>query len=366
MKSIPIMNPGLPFVEEYKAIIDDIFASKMLSNFAKYSKKLEDAVKSSVDFDNILSVSSGDIALVIGVSLFDFPAQSKILVPSFTFSSTVNAVVRCGMQPVFVDINPDTFNMCVQDMSAKMEGCVAVMPVHIFGNPSGVKEIYDLAQTNNMKVIADCAHSLGSKYGSKFVGSCEYADVECFSLSGTKLITSGEGGLISLKSAFLLDRARHMRGYGFLTDYNCKMIGVNGKISEMNAGLGYLNMRSLDSFVQRRNDLFAVYREGLGGFESLQVQKVADEDLCAFKDMCVVFNGGQRDEVETALADAGVQTKRYFFPVHRMDIYVQLFGAQTLKNTEHLADNSLCLPIFNDMKISDVSYVLDVISRIIY
>jgi len=362
MKNIPIMNPGLPSVEEYKVIIDDIFDSKMLSNFAKYSKKLEDSVKSSVGFDNILSVSSGDIALVIGISIFDFPPQSKILVPSFTFSSTVNAVVRCGMQPVFVDIDPDTFNICVQDMSEKMDGCVAVMPVHIFGNPSGAQEIYDLAQTNNMKVIADCAHSLGSKYGSKSVGSCEYADVECFSLSGTKLITSGEGGLISLKSDSLLDKATHMRGYGFLTDYNCKMIGVNGKISEMNAGLGYLNMRSLGSFVQRRNDLFAVYRDGFGDFESLQVQKVVDGDICAFKDICVVFNGGQRDEVEASLSYAGVQTKRYFFPVHRMDIYVQMFGTQTLRHTEYLADNSLCLPIFNDMEISDVSYILDVIS----
>jgi dTDP-4-amino-4,6-dideoxygalactose transaminase len=139
------------------------------------------------------------------------------------------------------------------------------------------------------------------------------------------------------------------------------MIGMNGKISEMNAGLGYLGMRNLERFVRRRNELFSMYQKSLEGCDSLQFQLVRDTDICTFKDMCIVFKGGHRDEVENRLRAFDVQSKRYFFPVHRMAIYRKLFGERTLEHTEHLADNSLCIPIFDALEDDAVEYVSSII-----
>jgi dTDP-4-amino-4,6-dideoxygalactose transaminase len=352
---VPLMRPSLPNKEDYIKIVDELWESRMLSNFSKYSKLMEQTAKEQFNSDrHFLSCVSCDVSLMLLLRCFNFPKGSHVLVPSFTFNSTINAIVWNDLVPVFVDIDPSTYTISPSDVDAKVgDKTVAIMGVHIFGNPCDMGQLEYLAKAHDLKLIIDAAHGYGSKYQGRHI--CEFGDAGAYSFSGTKLITSAEGGLTFIKDPEIAERFYKARNYGFEGDYNTQLLGMNGKISEFHAGLAYLSMQNIDSVMARRQEIAKRYREGIKG---LEFQTVRDGDLSSYKDFSILTP--KRDEVYEKLAEKGIQTKKYFFPNH-MTRYHRLPPA-SLPNTEAVYDQILCIPIFNDITDEQIQYVIDSIN----
>lgn len=356
---VPLMRPSLPPKEDFIKIVDELWDSRMLSNFSKHSQIMEKSAESYFKSDRFFYSSvSCDISLVLLLKCFDFPAGSEVLVPSFTFNSTVNAIVWNGLRPVFVDIESTGYGISAIDVRRKITSkTVAIMGVHIFGNPCNPEALEAIGIANDIKVIFDAAHAYGSKYKGKHI--CEYGDAGAFSFSGTKLITSAEGGLVYIKDKAIADKFYLARNYGFSGDYNTQLLGLNGKISEFHAAIAHLAMRDIDKIISRRQEIAGRYLAGIKNTAKFQL--VNPEDLSSYKDFSIAVDN--RDKVYDYLTEQSIQTKKYFFPNH-MSKYHK-FDKGGLEETEKLYDRILCIPIFNDITDEQVDYVIQKVNEAI-
>ncbi len=356
---VPLMRPSLPPKEDFLKIVDELWDTRMLSNFSKHSQIMEQTAKDYFKSDrHFYSSVSCDISLVLLLKCFDFPAGSEVLVPSFTFNSTVNAIMWNGLKPVFVDIDPQGYGISINDVRRKISSkTVAIMGVHIFGNPCNLEELESIGSSLGIKVIIDAAHAYGSKYKGKHI--CEYGDAGAFSFSGTKLITSAEGGLVYIKDKTIADKFYLARNYGFSGDYNTKLLGLNGKISEFHAAIAHLAMRDIDQVLDKRQRVALHYLSGIKNTAKFQV--VNPENLSSYKDFSIAVDN--RDKVYDYLTEQGIQTKKYFFPNH-MSKYHRYYGGG-LEETENLYNKILCIPIFNDITDQQVEYVIEKVNEVI-
>jgi len=345
------MRPSLPNRDDFIAIVYELWETRMLSNFAKYSQLMEQSSKEYFNSDReFLSVVSCDIGLNLILRAYDFPRGSEVLVPSFTFNSTPNNIALNGLKPVFVDIDPHTFNIDSVDAEKKITSkTVAILGVHVFGNPCDVKCLTDIAETYNLKLFFDAAHAFGSK--TDFNPICEYGDAGAYSFSGTKLITSAEGGLVYFKDKEMANRFKKLRNYGFEGNYNTEFLGMNGKISEFHAALAHLSIKDIDHKLKERIGVAYRYLDEL---KNCQFQTIPSYNATTFKDFAVIVEN--REKVVASLEESGIQTKQYFFPNHLTDYYKDF--SMKLPVTENIYNKIICLPIFNDITDEQVDLVI--------
>jgi dTDP-4-amino-4,6-dideoxygalactose transaminase len=345
---IPITRPHLPAPEAFNAIVEELFTTRMLSNFSKYSQLLEERAAVVLDHPAPLCVSSCDIGLALAWKALECP-PGEVIVPSFTFCSTVNALSWNGLEPVFAEVDPETYCIDVDDARRLITPrTVGIAAVHVFGLPAEIEPLQDLAVEYGLKLVFDAAHGLGGRHDGKALGA--FGDASVFSLSGTKLVTGGEGGLATFRDPESAERFSFLRAYGFKADYNCRHIGLNGKLSELNAALAWLSLDLLEETMTRRQAQVESYRQALISIADLTWQKVAPGSVHGYKDLAVKFRtSAQRKAAETALTAAGVMSKRYFFPVHRMDAYRE-HALRRLSVTDNLYDRLLCIPVYFDLE----------------
>lgn len=360
--AIPIARPSLPDLSEYVKLLEDLWKSRILSNFGTYARLWERKAQSYLGNESVRAVSSCDLGLVIALAALDLPKGSECILPSFTFNSTANCVVWNGLKPVFCDVDLATFNPDPATIERLITpNTSGVICTHVFGNPCDIDALRQIADRHGLPLIFDAAHAFGSLYQGRHVGS--FGDIEIFSFSGTKVVTAAEGGLIASISPDITERVEHLRGYGFFEDYNSRYIGLNGKISELHAALGCLTIDNVEAAVARRNSLAGRYRELLGDIESISFQRIRGADRTTYKDFAIVC-AERRDDLGDSLAQAGIQTKKYFRPIHQMTAFVN-YGDISLPNTEWLADHVLCIPIFNDMSDDQVEQVAGAIRKVL-
>jgi dTDP-4-amino-4,6-dideoxygalactose transaminase len=351
---IPFFRPVLPPLEEYTALLDEIWESRMLSNFGAFSERLERLVAGYLGSPHILAVVSGDIGLVVTLKALELPPGAPCYVSSFTFNSTINAALWAGLRPVIVDADRSTYNIDPAELAramARRPGPGVILATHVFGNPCDSDALRDLAKTNDCFLVFDAAHGYGSRREEIPVGCL--GDAEVFSLSGTKLVTSAEGGLIATPHHWLAERAVYLRAYGFQHDYESLFVGINGKISELHCALGVLTLARVEEEVRRRHEIVTSYRarlEDLVGW-----QHVRPVDRSTYKDISIDL-GVHRDAVARSLAQGGVQTKHYFMPLHQMKPYAT-FADGPLPRSEELYESTLCVPAFSDLDDDDLDRV---------
>jgi dTDP-4-amino-4,6-dideoxygalactose transaminase len=299
----------------------------------------------------------------LSIAALDIPRGSRCLVPAFTFNSTVNAIIWNGLVPVFVDIDPATLNIdveCARHLGSTQSDIHLIVATHVFGNPADTDGLSRLAGELGARLIFDAAHAYGSRRGEDPVGS--FGDAEVFSLSGTKIVTSAEGGIVTARNEAFLERFELARGYGFIGDYNSKMVGLNGKMSELHAALGFLSVKRVEEAISVRQEKLSHYKHRLEGVDGIVYQVIRSQDRSTYKDFALLFGQeSMRARVEESLRVAGVQTKRYFRPCHRMDAYRQYAGDH-LPVTESVYSRILCLPLFESLSHDDIDNICDVVS----
>lgn len=357
---IPITRPWLPPLDAYASLLEEVWSSRMLSNFGDMATRLEARAREYLGAAEVLTVSSGDVALALALRSFELPPGGRVLVPSFTFNSTVNAILWNGLTPDFVDIDPETLTIDPADVATRLEGAVAIVATHVFGAPAAIEELTALARSAGARLLFDAAHGYGSLHDGRHIGT--FGDAEVFSLSGTKPVTSGEGGLFSTADPVLAERFRYLRAYGFQADYHARYIGLNGKMSELHAALGLLTVPRIEEALAARMRHVTAYVGRLDGL-GLAYQRVAAGDRSTYKDFAILFRDtADRVRTEGALTAAGVQTKRYFRPCHQMDAY-RAHARRPLPATESTYERILCLPLYEGLTDAERETVSSTIVR---
>jgi dTDP-4-amino-4,6-dideoxygalactose transaminase len=356
---VPVFRPTLPSLEEYVERLRQIWESAMLSNFASEAQELERLTSSYLETPT-LAVVSGDVGLIIALKALGLEPESPCFLSDFTFNSTINAALWNGLRPVLVDCDRRTLNMDPERLAEALSRDPrpgVILATHVFGNPCDTDALGRLAADHGSYVVYDAAHAYGSLREGRPAGSL--GDVSVFSLSPTKLVTSGEGGLIATPHAWLTERVVYLRAYGFQHDYESHYAGINGKMSELHAALGLLCLPTIEDAVLNREKILEQYRSHLG--ERVAWQHVRPEDRSTYKDISIGL-GQRRSAIETALGAEGVQTKRYFMPLHRMRAYAS-YAHPDLHASDAAYDSTLCLPCYGDLDQATIGRVCAVIER---
>lgn len=361
---LPITKPYLPSFERVKDKISEIFSSGMITNY-KYVKELESDVSKYMNVKNAIAVSSCTSGLMLVEKLLNLTGE--VILPSFTFSATGHSLMWNNLKPVFVDIDPNTFLIDTEKIEeAITPKTSAILAVHTFGLPSEVKKLQEIADANNLKLIFDSAHAFGSKVDNKYIG--QFGDAEVFSSSPTKLMTTGEGGLVTTNNDELAKQIRIGRNYGDDGSYDCKFIGMNARMAEFNAILGIESLKLIEDHIRMREKIVEIYQKELKEIP-LAFQRISSNYRTTFKDFAIILDekefGLNRDKVAEIMRSQNIITKKYFYPLHKQTAYSDFINSNTkLPITDKISQNILCLPLYAKLSEEDVKKVCYVLKSI--
>jgi dTDP-4-amino-4,6-dideoxygalactose transaminase len=357
---LPIAAPTLPALDTVLGRLRDIWSSGVLTN-GRTVAEFEATIAERLPDRHVIAVNSCTAGLMLALRAMD--VRGEVLLPSFTFTATAHAVVWNGCTPVWVDCDPDTFNIDIDDLQRKITSSTrAIVAVYVSGNPPRIAELEEIARQHGLKLILDAAHALGSKVRGTPAGC--FGDAEVFSLSPTKTITTCEGGLLSVRDPEVARRLRIGRNYANPGNYDSEFIGLNARMSEIHALVGLASLPALDANIAERQRLVAAYEGSLRRVPGIRLQHVAAGDESACKDFSVRIVAGafgaDRDTVRHALTEAGIETRTYFDPpVHRQTAYrAWRLGSGGLPHTDTVAAEVLNLPLFVGLSDRDIERVV--------
>jgi dTDP-4-amino-4,6-dideoxygalactose transaminase len=354
-----LARPTLPDYETLEGGVRDILRSGFLSK-GRHLRAFEEALAAHLGVRHAVAVSSGTTGLMLVYQALGL--RGEVVLPSFTFMATVSALVWAGARPVFADANPATANLDPEAAEAAItDKTSAVVAVHNHGNPADVDALRALAARRGLRLVFDAAHALGSLYQGAPVGA--QGDAHVFSLSFTKLLVAGEGGVVATDDGALAERVRLGREYGNTGDYDSAFAGLNGRMGEFAALLALRGLPMLEAGARHRNRLAELYRGELGGVPGIGFQRVREGDRSSYKDFSITVEAGAfgltRDVLAAALEAENIETRKYYDPpAHRHTAYRRFAPPDdALPNTTLLAARSLSLPIWSDMEPGVVSKV---------
>jgi dTDP-4-amino-4,6-dideoxygalactose transaminase len=362
---INIVRPVLPEATEMAEGVERILRTGMVTK-GEHLKAFEKAVREHLSVKHAVAVSSCTSGLMLtyrGLGL-----TGDVVVPSFTFMATVSALVWSGLRPVYADVDRGTTNLDPAAAEAAITpNTSAIVAVHNFGNPADLDALRDVARRHGLKLILDAAHGFGACYHGQPVGG--QADAHIFSLSPTKLLIAGEGGIVATNDDDLAEKIVLGREYGNSGSYDSAFAGLNARMPEFNALLGLRSLDRLEDAAQSRNQSADLFVEMLGMLPGVEFQEVRNGNRSSYKDLSITFHperfGLTRDALALALAAENIDTRKYYEPpVHRQTAYQHFYTGQELPNTEWLAQNSLSFPMWSNMEPQVVTQICEAVQRV--
>ncbi|MGH8829224.1 MAG: DegT/DnrJ/EryC1/StrS family aminotransferase [Jiangellaceae bacterium] len=363
-EGLPITQVTVPDREALLRRLDTIIDSGRLTNGATV-RALEDATAERLGVPHVVGVASCTAGLMLTLRALEL--SGPVVLPSFTFAATAHAVAWAGGTPVFADMTPTSLTLDPDDAARALPGADAVIGTHVYGTPCDVEALEALAADHGVPLIFDAAHALGSLRRGRPIGG--FGSAEVFSLSPTKVVVAGEGGLVATSDAALADAVRIGRDYGNPGDYDCRFVGLNARMSELHAAVGLASLGALDARLSHRNDLAARFVAAIAGLPGLRVPEVAAGDRSTYKDLTVVLDpadfGLDAATLQVALRADGIDTRRYFYPpVHQQQAYAQLLPGRALPVTEAISPQVLTLPLWSHMEAAVIDRVADVVTAL--
>jgi dTDP-4-amino-4,6-dideoxygalactose transaminase len=283
--------------------------------------------------------------------------------PSFTFSASGHAVRWNARLPQFVECDPSTFQVDIAAATEHLDDAAAVLATHVFGAPCDPEQLVRRAHARGVPVVFDAAHALGALAGGRAIGS--FGDAEVFSLTPTKVLVAGEGGLVATNDGALAKSLRIGRDYGNPGDYDTRFVGLNARMSEFHAAMALESLEMLDDTLAGRRKLAALYTDLLADVPGIHCQEIRAGDTSTYKDFTIAVDatfGVDRDTLVAALTAEGIETRNYFDPpVHRQQAYADI-DVPPLPVTEAVAAGVVSLPIFNALTEDHVMRIADAIA----
>ncbi len=362
---IPINIPLIG--EEEKSEVMKVLESGLLTTASpeggEYIRKFQTAAESFLKLKHALSVNSGTSALYAALLALDIKAGDEVLLPSFTFLATANAVLLTGAKPVFVDIERNHYTIDSEDLEKKVTSrSRAIIPVHLYGHPAYMDRISEAAQKHDLHIIEDAAQSLGAAYKGHQTGTL--SDIGCFSLYPSKVITSGEGGFVTTNDDILAEKLKMVRNHGMVHGYDSTILGTNLRMPEMEAAVASVQMSKLPSFLKARRKNAGILTERLSGLSGVTPPS-EDEDCSSNWYLYTVILAENRDNVQEYLTSHEVGAAVYYNPaVHRVPLYVEKgFGEVSLPNTDWASQHVLSLPIHPGVSEGDLEVIASTLKK---
>ncbi len=315
----------------------------------KHNKGLEEEMATYLGAKHTIALNSGTDALHLALRALDIGQDDEVITVAFTFVATTEAIGIVGAKPVFVDINPDTFNIDAQKIEAAITPKTkAIIPVHLYGQPCDMDIILDIAKRHDLFVIEDACQAIGAEYKGKKVGT--FGDIGCFSFYPTKnLGAMGDGGLVSTNSQYLKDRIIALRNHGGSVRYYHDEIGVNSRLDEIQAAILRIKLNHIDEWNSKRREHAALYNELLKDEKDIITPVELEDTYCVYHQYTVKVP--DRDAVHKALQENGVGAMIYYpVPLHLQKVHAHLGGKKgMLEHTEKNTELVLSLPMFAEI-----------------
>lgn len=360
---ITVTKPYLPSREKLDKLIDGIYERQWLTNNGQLVKELTKKLEAYLEVENLLLVSNGTLALQIafralGISDKNCIEAPEALTTPFTFIATASSLKWEGVEPVFVDIDPQTWCMNPLNIeSAITENTRAIVPVHVFGNACEVESIKEIADRNNLKVVYDASHAFGVKYNDKSL--LNHGDASTLSFHATKLFHTLEGGAIIFKRKEDLERARKMINFGITGPETIEELGINAKMNEFQAAMGLCVLDEMEANLQSRATVTHHYNQFLP--KCLKRQKL-NKCLTSNHAYIPVVLESEKQVIEllNQLKESNIFTRRYFYPsLDCLDI--GLASDNEMKVSQDISKRVLCLPIYSSLNSGELFQITDLI-----
>lgn len=360
MKPTYVTQPFLPPLEEFQSYLEGIWESKWLTNGGPHHQRLEAMLAEYLGVRHLALFSNGTIALVTALQALRIAGE--VITTPFSFVATAHSLLWNGIRPVFADINPETLNLDPERIAAAITPqTTAIMPVHVYGFPCDVVGIQKIADIYGLKVIYDAAHAFGVRVGSGSI--LEYGDLSVLSFHATKVFNTFEGGAIVCPDAKTKQRIDYLKNFGFADELTVVAPGINGKMNEIQAAFGLLQLKYIDGAIEQRQIVDARYRELLDGVSGIECLPVPESVRHNYSYFPILVGDGfpvSRDELYDRLKREGIFSRRYFYPlISEFPMYRGLpsAAAGNLPVAHFVANRILCLPIFTDLPLSAVEEI---------
>ena len=313
---------------------------------------------------------NGTLALALGLMALGIGPGDEVLVPNITFVGSATAAVMLGAVPVFVDVDRESFQIDLTQAARFLTSRTrAIMPVHLYGASCDMEAIMEFSAQHGLKVIEDAAQGIGVRFRGQHVGS--FGDVGCFSFFADKTITTGEGGYVVCRDPAVHERLLYLRNQGRIDrgSFVHPEIGFNFRITDIQAAIGLAQLQRLDEIVERKQNIDALYRNNLAGVDSLRI--LGGGFASTYVPFRCVILAERCAELAEFLESAGIQTRQFFFPLHRQPCFesgsrdgqhVSSFGDADYPNAMYGHAHGICLPLFPTLQSADVTYVTDTIA----
>ena len=322
---------------------------------------LEREVASFLGVEYAVGVASGTDALLLALLACGIKPEDEVITTPFTFIATVEAIIQCRAQPVFVDIDPHTFNIDPTRIESKItEGTKAILPVHLYGQPADMEPILELAKKYKLKVIEDCAQAFGARYRGKKVGSI--GDTGCLSFFPSKVLGAyGDGGMVVTDNTEVADRLRMLRNHGARQKYYHLIPGFSSRLDELQAAILRVKLKHIDEWIDRRRQSSELYSQLLGEAAGIEPPYVAPYSFHDFNYYTIRLNSSHidRNKLREYLASQGIATAIYYpLSLHLQEICRSLgYQAGDFPESEHAQEEVLSLPMCSELSEDKLEWV---------
>jgi dTDP-4-amino-4,6-dideoxygalactose transaminase len=363
-KDIFVARPTLPPLEKFIPLLEEIWDSRVLTNEGPFHKRLEQSLCDFLEVKHLSVVASGTLALVIAMRALGL--KGSVITTPFSFVATTHSLIWDGLEPIFVDIDPSTFNMDASKLAEAIRSdTTGLLPVHCYGLPCDVDGIQAIADKYKLKVIYDGAHCFGVHDAGGSI--LRHGDLSTISFHATKTFTTFEGGAIVTDDPQLTAHVNNLKNFGIMDEISVVTPGINAKMSEIHAAFGLLQLQNINAALEQRRLIDEKYRQLLAEVDGIRCVPLSNRytSNCTYFPILVEkeYKLG-RDQLYELLRQKNVYARRYFYPlISNLPMYRHYPSADknNLPIANDLALKILCLPIYADLTFQQVRYVCDII-----
>lgn len=366
-KLITVTSPLLPSLDEFIPYLEDIWKRKWLTNNGHYHKELEKALAAYLKVPYVCLFTNGTLPLMCALQALRITGE--VITTPYSFVATTHSLWWNGIKPVFVDIDPVTCNLDPDKIEAAITPkTTAIMPVHVYGKPCDTERIQAIADKYGLKVIYDAAHAFGVEVNGK--GIMNAGDMSTLSFHATKVYNTIEGGALVCHDEKTKARIDFLKNFGFAGETEIVAPGINGKMDEVRAAYGLLNLKQVDAAIEARHQVAIQYRDALKEVAGITFM----EDMTGVKHNYSYFPifvdvekyGMTRDELYFKMKEQNVLGRRYFYPlISEFSTYRGLSSAhkENLPVAHQIADSVICLPMYHDLSNEDIERIINIIKK---
>ena len=363
--------------EDDKKIINKTLTQSMLTLGPQLEKFENDFCKYS-KAKYAVAVSNCTAALHLSLMALGIKKDDEVIIPDLTFVADANAILACNAKPVIVDINKENFFLSISNIKKNItKKTKAIIPVHIYGQVCNIEEILDIAKDNNLKVIEDCAHAVGTFHKSKHVGTL--GNTGCFSFYPTKNITTAEGGMVITNSEKIAEKVRQLRNHGMTKSlksrysseypwiFDIKQPGYNYRLDEIRAALGITQLKRIKKINELRKKASSYYNKNLQNIPGIILPDMVNDKTHSYHLYTIRVTKPyklSRNQLFKKLKDNGIRTTVYWMPIHKYTAYRKFVKTSNILNTTKIYDEILALPLFPNISKKHQDAVIKVIKSV--